>query len=188
MERTVWLTFDDGPHRTNTPRVLDALDRFGVRALFFLIGRNARRLGGIAEDIHAAGHRVGNHTYTHPDLRELPSADVEGEIRRTEDVLGDLLGRDRVFRPPFGGRNRRVNRVIHKCGYRSILWGVSTRDWDKACQPVAWLEQGLAGIARRRDSIVLMHDIQTSTARNIGDFIERIGEIEGTRFGSPEDL
>ena len=69
--KSVWLTFDDGPHPAHTARVLEILGKRSIRATFFFIGRNALREPRLVRDAFAAGHRIGNHTFTHPDLRTL---------------------------------------------------------------------------------------------------------------------
>jgi peptidoglycan/xylan/chitin deacetylase (PgdA/CDA1 family) len=188
-ERVVWLTFDDGPEPGATDRVLETLERFGIKATFFVIGQQVRRSPALLKETAAAGHRIGNHTETHPHLTELDDAAVEGEIVSTGEVVGDLLGLDRLFRPPFGDRNRRVNRIIRKCGYRSLLWNISTGDWNPVRQPSAWMKWGLRGVRRRAaPSVVLMHDNRPTTADHLPVFIEQLTEIEGLRFGAPSDL
>ena len=187
-DRTVWLTFDDGPEPGATDRVLTTLDRFGIKATFFVIGQQVRRSRALLRETAAAGHRIGNHTETHPHLTELEDETVEREIVTTGEVVGELLGKDRLFRPPFGDRDRRVNRIIRKCGYRSLLWHVSTGDWNPARQPTAWMKWGLRGAKRRQGSVILMHDNRPTTAQNLSTFIERLTEIDGLRFGAPADL
>jgi peptidoglycan/xylan/chitin deacetylase (PgdA/CDA1 family) len=145
----VWLTFDDGPHRTFTDRILTTLDDAGIKALFFLVGKNVKRHGALPREMVAAGHRVGNHTYTHPRLTELALPEVERELDRTEALIAPLMGEDKLFRPPFGARNAEVSRIVRKRGYRTLLWDVSTHDWNKAYQPTAWQAAGLEGVVRR---------------------------------------
>lgn len=186
--RTVWLTFDDGPHPRCTPSVLKTLDDAGIKATFFLIGREAKRYPSIVRDIHAAGHRIGNHTYTHPNLTELAPGDVEYEIRKTEDVLHDVLGRRKLFRPPYGSKNTAVNRVIHRCGYRSVLWNADGHDWSADYQPDLWVARATGAVGARTRSVVLLHDVHRSTAAGLPAFIRLLRELGETAFGRPAAL
>ena len=186
--RTVWLTFDDGPHPVHTPSVLKTLDDAGIKATFFLIGREARRYPSIVRDIHAAGHRIGNHTYTHPDLRDLSPSDAAEEIRRTEAVLDDVLGNNRIFRPPYGGRNASVDRTIRRCGYRSVLWNAEGRDWNADYQPDLWVARAMGAVALHKRSVVLLHDIHRTTAAALPAFIRLLRELGGVTFGRPSAL
>src|SRR6266511_1929862 len=101
--RRIALTFDDGPSRT-TPGVLDALDAFGVRATFFMIGSWVEQLPDIVRATAARGHELGNHTWTHVDsdrTREL--ATLRDEVARTNDVIERVAGRrPALMRPPYG--------------------------------------------------------------------------------------
>ncbi|CAN5167839.1 polysaccharide deacetylase family protein [soil metagenome] len=186
----VWLTFDDGPHRAFTDRILTTLDNAGIGAVFFLVGKNVKRHGTLPREIVAAGHRVGNHTYTHPRLTELALPEVERELDRTEALIAELMGADKLFRPPFGARNAAVSRIVRKRGYRTLLWDVSTHDWNKDSQPTAWQAAGLKGVVRRKEkgSVVLMHDIQRTTAKHLGAFIASLNELGWVRFGAPAEL
>ena len=98
------LTFDDGPDPDFTPQILDILKEKGVHASFFIIGQNAAAYPGLVQRILAEGHDVGNHTFTHPNLGELPDALVTLEINATERLFEALTGRSmRLFRAPYLG-------------------------------------------------------------------------------------
>ncbi len=129
--RTVALTFDDGPGLW-TPKVLDVLRRSGVKAAFFVIGRNAETNPGLVSAIAADGHLIGNHTWNHdppPGGASWPRARLANELDRTDQLLNEITGsRTCWFRPPAGilsGATAEVRR-------RSLavaMWSVDSRDW-----------------------------------------------------------
>ena len=186
--KTVWLTFDDGPHPRYTPKVLEVLAAHGVRATFFLIGGNARLYPRIVERIARERHRIGNHTWRHPNLAKLPADKVREEILLTEALLGASLGTRKLLRPPYGAHNATVDAIVASLGYRMVLWNVDTVDWSKAFQPDRWVDHGIAQIGARASSLVLNHDIQKTTAANLETFLRRIKAIRGATFGKPDTL
>src|SRR5712691_5101954 len=97
--KSVWLTFDDGPHASNTERVLRTLDKFKIKATFFVVGENARRLEDLVRKAFEQGHRIGNHSFTHPDLTKLGEDQVREEIQKTDDIIAKYTEPEKVFRP-----------------------------------------------------------------------------------------
>jgi peptidoglycan/xylan/chitin deacetylase (PgdA/CDA1 family) len=184
-ERRVWLTFDDGPHPANTETILKALDRHGVKAIFFMVGQNAQRHRTTAKAVADAGHWVGNHTWAHPDLTTRTDEQIRDEIERTREVIGDLET-TRVFRPPYGARNRRVDAVVASLGYETMLWTVDTLDWKYRSNQ--WIEHGLDQIEDRSSSLVLAHDIHATTATRVDRFIQRIKDLGDVTFPPLADL
>ena len=125
----IGLSFDDGPHPVFTPRLLDILARYGVKATFFLIGRYVMMYPDIARSIHREGHEIGNHTFRHRMLPLLSDQEIELEIRSTHDVIGEKTGCGPVYlRPPMGLFTRRTVDVIEDCGYKTVIGDVYPRD------------------------------------------------------------
>jgi peptidoglycan/xylan/chitin deacetylase (PgdA/CDA1 family) len=186
--KEIWLTFDDGPHPKQTDRVLKTLDKFGIKATFFVVGENADKQKQLVKKAYDAGHRIGNHSFTHPDLTKLSDAEVRSEIARTHDIISDYLGRDWIFRPPYGAHNARVDKVVAALGYRLVLWNVDTLDWSADYQPDKWVQHGIDQIRARDQSRVLNHDIHETTADNLEMFIDRIKQLGGVTFKSPSTL
>jgi peptidoglycan/xylan/chitin deacetylase (PgdA/CDA1 family) len=173
-DKPALLTFDDGPSEATTPRVLEILERFGIRAVFFIIGKrlempNCRRL---VERMVTSAHIVGNHSYTHVDLAKVSPTRVFEEIERTRASLESMGIQERLFRPPYGSLNGTVIRVANQLNYWGLGWTVDTNDWKPEHQDGSWVGKGLGQIARRRESIVLMHDVHESTVRGLEQFIE----------------
>src|SRR5439155_17382060 len=102
-EKLAALTFDDGPHPIYTPEILRILDRYRVKATFFMIGSRMEQYPDVVRSVAAHGHAVGNHTYTHPrDLGSEGESQVATELERCERVIERLTGRrTRLFRPPL---------------------------------------------------------------------------------------
>ncbi|HSY53652.1 MAG TPA: polysaccharide deacetylase family protein [Opitutaceae bacterium] len=130
-EREVWLTFDDGPDPQETPRVLALLARHRAHATFFLIGRKAERHPGLVRGILAAGHTIGNHTYTHPAAlfwAYLPSCFAR-EIDRCADVLAAAAGAPpQFFRGPVGWHPPLLYPVLRRRGLRPVGWAARGLD------------------------------------------------------------
>ena len=156
------LTFDDGPSEQHTGRLLDLLDRHQVPATFFVIGRYVRQSPHMIRALRQAGHTVGCHTMTHPRLMYMSQRAIYPEIAEAAALIEDVLGeRVRYFRPPFGGRNPAVFRILRELHLTPVLWNVNTRDWraHSAAEIEQRLEQGiLRNRQRGRGSNILMHD------------------------------
>jgi peptidoglycan/xylan/chitin deacetylase (PgdA/CDA1 family) len=125
------LTFDDGPNPAWTPRLLDILDEQGVHATFFMVGRFAQAEKALARRIVDAGHLIGNHTWSHPNLARTSSSQVLDELTRTNDVLAQIGGKPVCFfRPPFGARRLSVLRLARQLGMIPVTWNAMTKDWS----------------------------------------------------------
>jgi peptidoglycan-N-acetylglucosamine deacetylase len=164
-EPLVALTFDDGPHPTFTPMILDVLDDLDVPATFFLLGTyiNADTVP-IVRRIHEAGHEIGNHGYSHTSFDGMPEAHISEELRRTHALLQPISGPPNVIRPPFGHASDRANAVATAMGYRAtVLWSAWAVDWSRPQPPADVLvhrilngHEEYTGIGR--GGVVLLHD------------------------------
>ena len=154
--KVVALTFDDGPHPRRTPRILELLARHGVRATFFMIGKNIDYYRKAAELVAAEGHEIGNHTDTHPHMSRTSDAEIEKELLYAEQKIESLTGeKPRVFRPPEGNCPARLAPIAATRGYSVILWTVDSRDWagTSASEIVENVMHNVRG-----GSILLFHD------------------------------
>ncbi len=124
------LTFDDGPNPAWTPPLLDVLASHNVRATFFVVGRFAEAAPDLVRRIHSAGHLIGNHSWSHPNLAVTGVARVRQELLQTRDMLEQITGSPvSWFRPPFGGRRPVVFKIAHSLGMTPVLWNAITTDW-----------------------------------------------------------
>lgn len=122
------MTYDDGPNPTWTPQVLDVLERHDVPAIFFVVGEWATRYPGLVQQTRAAGHVVTNHSYTHPELWDLPDAEIRTELNRTNDTIGET----RCYRPPYGAVTQRVDAAAGEAGSQwSVRWNAGGDDWQR---------------------------------------------------------
>jgi len=159
----VALTFDDGPDPGITPRVLDQLDRAGVRATFFCVATNAARHPELVREIARRGHAVENHSNAHEHtFAFLMLGGLRRDLASAQATLAALTGRmPRFFRPPMGFRNPLLDPVLHENGLRLVSWtrrGYDTRGGDPA-RVAARLERDLAA-----GDILLLHDGHSAPA------------------------
>ncbi len=155
------LTYDDGPNDPHTLRLLDVLAKHEAKATFFLIGRYVKQRPDIARAIQAAGHAIGNHTFTHPNLVLVSSAKLHQELNECRKALEDALGAPAsLFRPPFGGRRPDVLRTVRAMGMEPIMWSVTAFDWSARSSEfiVNKVSKEVEGRRRERSEIVLLHD------------------------------
>lgn len=132
-EKVIAFTFDDGPDPTFTPQILDLFHEIGGKATFFMIGNQIDANPEIAERVHAEGHEIGNHTYTHPFLTRLTREEARMELVRADERIRLLTGSPvRVFRPPFFDANDEIYKLAEELGYESIgANNLAARDWDR---------------------------------------------------------
>src|SRR5215467_14894732 len=141
------LTYDDGPNDPHTLRLLEVLAKHDVRATFFLIGRYARQRPDIVRELITAGHRVGNHTFTHPLLTFKSAAETRKELSDCRSALQEAIGEhSHLFRPPFGGRRPGTLRVARQLGFEPVMWNVAGYDWN--APPAAVIANKLASQIR----------------------------------------
>jgi len=154
--RLLALTFDDGPNDPWTPRLLEILARHQVHATFFLIGRYVAKRPEIAQQVAAAGHVIGNHTWDHPNLIFASAREVETQIKRCAQVLEQTVGsHSNLFRPPFGGRTPQALRGVRRCGLVPVLWSLSGWDWE--AKSAGEVENKVMGSVEGGE-VILLHD------------------------------
>ena len=156
MSARVCLTFDDGPDPQWTPQVLDILEAARVEATFFMIGAQVQRCPELARRVAAAGHVVGNHTYSHRHPWWMSTLAARREVRDGTAALSDVLGMaPRFYRAPHGRRRRCMSEEASRAGQAQASWNRSAIDWG--------MLGSATGIVRRLQrvasgSVVLMHD------------------------------
>jgi peptidoglycan/xylan/chitin deacetylase (PgdA/CDA1 family) len=133
------LTFDDGPNPVWTPRLLDLLAEHNVHASFFSVGQYAAREPELLRRVADAGHLIGCHSWSHPDLAISSAARIREELRRSKETIEQTLGQPlRYFRPPFGSRRPAVFRIAREMGLTTVLWNAMTTDWsDPSAEAIA---------------------------------------------------
>ena len=154
--KKIALTFDDGPHPRFTERILKILDKYGVKATFFVIGVNIQNYPEPLKKIYAAGHEIGNHSYSHDNVKDLDASTARVEMEKCEQVIRDTVGiSTSVFRPPRGACNPDVLKSARELGYSVVLWSIDTLDW-KGTSPLTVFKTVNGQISG--GDIILMHD------------------------------
>lgn len=158
----VALTYDDGPNGRMTMELLELLARHNARATFFLVGQHVQRDPDTVRAVHAAGHLIGNHTWTHPWLVHRTAQNIREELTRCSAAIEDIVGEKvRYFRPPHGARRWAVLRIARELGMETVQWNAMGIDW-KPIGPasiVANIDRGMRRAqARGRGTNILLHD------------------------------
>jgi peptidoglycan/xylan/chitin deacetylase (PgdA/CDA1 family) len=156
--KQIALTYDDGPNDPHTFRLLEVLAKHNVHATFFMIGRFVRERPDIARAVAAAGHIIGNHTFTHPLLIFQSEARTRAELVDCHRALNETIGQhSNLFRPPFGGRRPATWRIARELGMETVMWNVTGYDWNA---PPASVIEGKVARQIRKDGgdVILLHD------------------------------
>lgn len=150
-KKAVYLTFDDGPIPRVTPWVLDVLDRYGIKATFFMVGDNIRKHPDEFRMVVERGHRIGNHTFNH--IRGL-SYDINSYLENTDKACRMMMNTN-LFRPPHGYMSPKQYAELKK-RYKIIMWDLVTRDYNRKFTG----EQILQKVKKyaRNGSIITFHD------------------------------
>jgi len=154
------LTYDDGPNDPHTLHLLDVLAEFDVHATFFVIGDRVKQRPDILQRVSAAGHAIGNHTYSHPNLAFCSVERTRQEIKDCEKAITDVIPswsnkEQKIFRCPFGGRRPATLKIVRELGYVPIQWDVTCFDWKQTTA------ERVAGHAQRLitgGNVILLHD------------------------------
>ena len=154
--KKIALTFDDGPHPRYTKRILEILDRYNIKATFFVIGKNIENYPGNLKSIYESGHEIGNHSYDHINEKNINSEQAKEEIGKCEILIYNEIGiTPKVFRPPQGQYSRAVEEAAKDSNYSIVLWSIDTRDWEHnpSSKIFKTIEENVDG-----GDIILMHD------------------------------
>lgn len=154
--RRLALTYDDGPNDPYTLRLLEVLARHNVKATFFMIGRYVEQHPDIAREVAKAGHVIGNHTFTHPNLIFASALQTRLQIEQCAAALHQAIGEhSKLFRPPFGGRRPATLRVARSLGLDPVMWNVTGWDWN--APSAEHIERHVRRQIRGGD-VILLHD------------------------------
>jgi len=160
----VAMTFDDGPHPSLTPQLLDILAARGIRATFYVIGWRVAQSPLLARRIAEEGHEIGNHTWSHPSLTGQSDAAALAQIDRTTQAVHEAVGRPPVtMRPPYGNFSPRQRRMLMEArNMPTVLWSVDPEDWRRPGAPV--VAQRIVSQSHP-GAVILSHDIIGATVR-----------------------
>ncbi|HQW29597.1 MAG: polysaccharide deacetylase family protein [Verrucomicrobiales bacterium] len=160
--KVIAITFDDGPHPENTPRLLDMLKERKIKATFYVVGSMVKYSPELLRRMIAEGHEIGNHTVEHGNLVRLSDEALIKELRSAHDLIIAETGvTPRTMRPPGGAIKKDQKKLIMKeLGYPTILWSVDPQDWKRP-GPSVVTSRLLSGASP--GGILLVHDLHKPT-------------------------
>lgn len=169
--KKVALTFDDGPHYKKTEEILDILDKYDVKATFFIIGLNAEKYPEIVSEETKRGHETANHSYSHKNLSKCNFEKIKEEIEATDEIIANACGKaPKLFRPPEGAYSPEIVKAATELGKTTIIWTVDTLDWAKASADDI-LNNVKTNV--RCGSIILFHDF-TGSGTHTEEALEKV--------------
>lgn len=178
----VALTFDDGPRRITTERLLDGLRQRGASATFFLIGRQIEENADVVQRMKAEGHQVGNHTWSHVQLQGMGAEQARQEVEKTDAMLTELLGEDTYWlRPPYGLLEPEERSWVD---VPIVQWSVDPEDWK--CQNTDQVVSSVIEAVEPGD-IILLHDTYPTTVDAALQIVD-ILQGQGYEFVTVEEL
>lgn len=163
----LYLTFDDGPDPRFTTAILDILDRYRVKATFFVIGKALAMYPDLAAEAVRRGHRIGGHSFAHRNLRDLTRTEIDNDIAQL-----DALARFRLYRPPYGGLSLAALLALNAAQKRIVMWSCESRD-SFAKTPDEVIAR-LAPAKVRHGDIILMHDDTEVTVRALPTVLQNL--------------
>lgn len=182
VPKLIAFTFDDGPHRGSTERLLDGLRERGAKGTFFLVGQEIDEARDLVERMRDEGHQIGNHTWSHKRLDELAEEELIQEIGKTDALLQSVAGPGEYwFRPPYGFLRKGTENLV---GVPVVRWSVDPRDWESRDTPKivrAVLDAVQPG------SIVLLHDIYPTSVEAALELMDTLS-ADGYQFVTVEEL
>lgn len=204
-EKTVVLTFDDGPHRLRTAKILDTLKEYQVKGYFFAVGRNLGKVveddqGQVTTQIHPRnkkvidrildeGHVLANHSFSHKVLTKLEAQGQEDELAKTNQLIQASTGfANNLFRPPYGSKNAELEKIIAQESMAAIMWNVDSMDWADPI-PESIAKRTLDILEKKKKGILLFHDIHKQTVAALPLILQGLAEqgykvttIDGSPF------
>lgn len=182
------LTFDDGPSRY-TPHILDVLREHGIPATFFMLGKNVKLYPQHVQRIVAEGHEVGNHSFSHPNLRRMAHDRKREEIELTDRLLRDLGADPLYMRPPYGSYDKDVVDIANRLGVTVVLWSVDSQDWKRRPANYAHIINAVGQVfpPGQMRGILLFHDPLKTTATDLPKIISDLKAGGCQRFVTVSD-
>ena len=186
VQKTIALTFDDGPHGTLTPRLLDILKAKNVSVTFFVMGVKAIMHPEILKRAHNEGHEIANHAWDHPVLSKIPRDTVHDQLVRTTAAIKKAISTTpKTMRPPYGNTNKGLNEFIFKNEkLQVIMWSLDTLDWKRP-PPGEIISKTVQRI--KPGAVILCHDIHPGTIEAMPELIDQLKQA-GYSFATASQL
>lgn len=170
-KKMVAITLDDGPHATNTQKILDILEKNNARATFFMLGQNVVNNKDVVKDVYDRGNEIGIHTWDHKQLTKLTAEEIVQEVESTSDAIYEITGeRPKLVRPPYGAVNSTVKSALD---YPLILWNIDSLDWKSRDENQI---VPLVMNSVQDGDIILLHDIHSTTVPAVEKIVEQLAQ------------
>lgn len=178
----VALTFDDGPHREYTARLLDGLKARNVKVTFFLMGENISGNEDLVKRMQQEGHLIGNHSYCHIELTKIGEQAVCQAVEETGQMINDITGsRPQYLRPPYGAWNDTLDACTD---LNPVFWSVDSLDWN--LQNTGQIVRRVLDKVKNGD-VILMHDIFPTSVEAALQIVDAL-QAEGYQFVTVDEL
>ncbi|WP_111657402.1 polysaccharide deacetylase family protein [Isoalcanivorax indicus] len=186
-EKTVVLSFDDGPHALRTNRVLDILAEYDATAYFFTLGQ---KLGSVSDEgvvtlgnasatarrIVEDGHVLANHSFSHRAFSRLSEDERARELSKTNQLISAIGGEENtLFRPPYGVKDKDLDALAARKGMASIMWNIDSMDWADPI-PESIADRTLRALDQRGSGILLFHDIHRQTVEALPTILTALAQ------------
>lgn len=180
--KKIALTFDDGPHPVYTDMLLDGLQKRNAKASFFVLGEHVEAYPEVVRRICDDGHLIGNHTYSHMQLKSTNREEYKQELRQTSELIQNVTGKEVIYvRPPYGCWDKAFESELNMF---PVLWNIDPLDWQSS---------DADAIARKvlrnakENAIILMHDNYESTVRAALQIVDTLQQ-QGYLFVTVDEL
>jgi peptidoglycan/xylan/chitin deacetylase (PgdA/CDA1 family) len=172
-EKSVSITFDDGPEPVKTQLILDILKKYEVKATFFCIGNKLAGQEPVLKQMHDEGHLIGNHSFSHSKWFDLfPAKIIRAELLKTDQIIKNITGKSPLFfRPPFGVVNPMVSNALKKTHWQAVCWNIRSLDTIQK-NPQKIMQKILRKLSP--GSIILLHDFSPFTLQHLDDLLMAI--------------
>ena len=187
-EKVLYLTFDAGFENGSTEKILDALKKHNVKAVFFLVGNYFETQPDLVRRMVEEGHTVGNHTYSHPDMSAIgDEASFRAELEKNEALYQEITGTamPKLYRPPQGKFCESNLKMAQKLGYKTVFWSLAYVDWYENDQPTP--QQAYDKLLPRvhPGAVVLLHSTSQTNGEILDELLGKWKDL-GYRFGDLE--
>ena len=185
-KKLIAITFDDGPHAVNTPKILDMLKEKGVHVTFFVLGQNIQSSGmqAILKRESDEGHEIASHSYDHPDFKKLSADELASQLQKTDETIQQVTGKAPIlFRPPYGSYNQAISQQSQKA---IVLWSIDSRDWDHISSKSVKNYMAANGVTEEAAKEKLINDVLFDgfTYTSGGKEIQNPSVVSSLRHGS----
>lgn len=176
------LTFDDGPHPQYTEQLLNGLKERGVHATFFVTGEHAKLHPDIIKRMQEEGHLIGNHTYSHIQLKKDNREEFKSQLIKTNEIIKSITGEEvQYVRPPYGTWDKKFEKELNMF---PVLWTIDPQDWCST--NVEGIRKKIVSKAEE-NAIILMHDYYPSTVTAALEVVDDL-QAQGYEFVTVEEI